>query len=96
LHFGWYRRKINNVVKELQVSDLKPKLDPLNIRIGIGLIGIIVVAIVLSGVWLIPIFVHSRGIKGIIISISVIFSIFTAAFIGLYFLMVRKKQDKNT
>ena len=93
IHFGWYRRKIYKAIEGLQVSDLKPKLDPVNLVIGVGLIGIVAIVVLLSGI-MIPIIVRSGGLKGIIISISSFFVILIAAIIAIYYFIIIKDEKK--
>lgn len=95
IHFGWYRRKIDQVIEGLQVSEPKPKLAPINTRIGIGLIGAIAIILLISGAWLPHIIIRSGGIKGIMISISLFFFVLIIAIIGVYFLMVKKNKKKT-
>ncbi|MEN6320415.1 MAG: hypothetical protein ABFD82_16890 [Syntrophaceae bacterium] len=93
LHFGWYRRKINQKIVGLPASDLDPKFDYTNMRIGTGFLVIFFILLILAPFLLAM--TQAWGVKGIIISLSLIFFVFIAYIIDMYFSVIKKKQTKD-
>jgi hypothetical protein len=94
LHFGWYRRKINQAVVGLPVSDLDPKFDYTIMRISAGFLVIFFILLIFAPFLLAM--TQAWGVKGIIISLSLIFFVFIAYIVDMYFSVIKKKQTKDT
>jgi len=92
IHFGWYRRKINQAVSGLPHSGLVRKRDSAGMLVVICCISIICFLVFLGLFWV--------GIKKsgnervIIISLSLFFLMLTAVTIG-YYIYTKKKEDKD-
>lgn len=93
LHFGWFRRRIDQAIVSLPVSDLNPKFDYTNMRIGIGFL-VIFCIFIFGGILLFGI-AKSGGVKGIIISLSLFLFILIVAMVGIYFFVMNKKLGKD-
>ena len=94
LHFGWFRRKIEQAIAGLPVSSLDPKFDYTNMRIGIGFL--VVIGIFIFGGLFMFGMAKSNGVKGIIISLSLFFLLLIVAIVGIYYFTKKKKQRENT
>lgn len=89
LHFGWFRRKIDQAIVGLPLSDLDPKYDYTNMRMGIGFL-VIFCIFIFGGILLFGV-AKSGGAKGIIISLSLFFFILIVSMIGIYIFAMKKK-----
>lgn len=94
LHYGWYRRKIDQAIVGLPISDLDPKFDSTNLRLGIGVL-VVILIFIFGGLFLFSM-AKTGGVKGIIISLSLFFVILIVATVGVYFFTMKKKQGKDS
>jgi uncharacterized YccA/Bax inhibitor family protein len=83
-------------VTGLDISDFKPNLTSMSLRESLGIVLIVIIVFFMLFIGIsVPLIIKSKGMKGIIICISIVFLLIISAILAAYFLTIKKKPVKR-